>query len=79
MKKEVIICPKCGSTNLKNRYNLSLSEFVYDAKRYGNQSDMNYTFLCKDCNYYGTCPIVQVNMLPKIKKQLKMALKKEKL
>ncbi|MBR9692683.1 hypothetical protein GOV07_01995 [Candidatus Woesearchaeota archaeon] len=64
--KDVSICPKCGSTNLKPATLAGTS----DALPLGRGVDFNKS-ICEDCEYVGICPILPENEIDNFRKELK--------
>jgi len=61
MKKKTLvhICPKCGSTDVKS--------ILLFSPLMANTS----AFVCKNCDYNGICPEIEVSQIEKFRKRLK--------
>lgn len=85
-KKFVEICPKCGSTNVKNFYLMSPIELAKPGAiqlqekvkihpigsiMVGWQPQNPSVFVCKDCDYNGICPEIELTQIEKFRKKLK--------
>ncbi|MBI2151281.1 hypothetical protein HYU21_00980 [Candidatus Woesearchaeota archaeon] len=82
----VPVCPKCAGTNLKNIYLMSPAELSrpstkklqqqikthpFGSPLMGWQPENQGVFICKDCDYNGICPEIEVSQIKIFRKKLK--------
>ncbi|MBI2137905.1 hypothetical protein HYU12_05340 [Candidatus Woesearchaeota archaeon] len=86
-KKTLIrICPKCGGTNVKSIYLMSPVELSRPGAKklqerikvhfvgslvVGWQPENPSVFICKDCDYNGICPEIEVSQIETFSGKLK--------
>ena len=75
-KKSIPICPRCGSTNLKNGVLLGPQKVALYTSKEGvpmvtaNQIYLLNKYLCLDCDYFGTCPEIDADKVDDFKKDI---------
>ncbi len=82
----VPLCPRCGSSHVKNVYLMSPTEIALPSAKHlkkqlkkipivpmaiGWQPQNPSIYVCKECDYYGICPDVKIDKVKEFKKKLK--------
>lgn len=73
--KKVRICPNCGGLKLKSFLTIGPQEIsrwvITNNKHFEGVPSNTDCFLCKNCDYLGICPEIEINKIKEFRKNLK--------
>ena len=70
MTKDQLVCPNCGSTDLKRRNPLDKSDRPLLRSSVKGSSGLDI-FVCQKCGYVGSCPIIDEKDILNFKQHLR--------
>ena len=68
---DIKVCPRCGSTDLKRRHPLDGRKIGSISGAGTRGSDGLDIFVCQQCGYTGTCPVIDEKDILKFKEELR--------